>query len=669
MAQKYIWTLIKSFIIFPAVFLVSSLSQTAPDLHPAKVHGSNFQSSAGILHSENKNPADSTGRVIVSPVGEQIVIDLRKYGPVPISNQENAFGEDYPVNDGNIHSRDHITGARYPGIINFAKATDKDGIPGKNKATANSLFIFLTALAIILFITPLILPAAKRFIFAESDRNLNEADNIRKDEVPEHSYSVVTEEIFQQATGTSDSPGSINGICDKVPDSRKTTEKNGRIVEINTKRTGNRKIITALRYSTSNNSGIPDSRIVEKFNHQNSNTANTLQKLAAVHKIALATSSDMELDEVFHDLLEITINTLGSEIGYILQYDQKREVFLVRSFISSYGMSPKLGEIPLAQQNVSTLVYQSRKPLLIRDINETPQFSSLSVFGYERRSLICVPLIVQNETIGTMVVVNKINDSLYNSEDMKFLSTIASQAGLAIKNAKLHEEQKKAYMNIVHALVSIIEASDSYTKGHSDRVSFYCGELARKINLPRNRIDIVERAAILHDIGKIGINVYLLNKEIQLSPEEIDKLRQHPLIGMKILEPLEFLKDVSTCIGQHHERVDGTGYPYGIPGDKLLLESQILAIGDAYDAMTSDRPYRLALSRAEAIKELKENAGKQHNHDLVRHFVEMLENGRLDILNRKPGIIPSFFMDFDPASEFFTDFSYRPLMSGMVESR
>jgi putative nucleotidyltransferase with HDIG domain len=395
---------------------------------------------------------------------------------------------------------------------------------------------------------------------------------------------------------------------------------------------------------------------------------NTLQRLAAVHKIALATSSAMELEEVFHNLLEITINTLSSEIGYILQYDQGKGLFRVRSFLSCQGISPKLDEIPFEHKSVSTLVYKTRKPVLVRDIDDSQQFSRQSILGYEQRSLICVPLIVHNEIIGTMAVVNKVDNSMYNSEDMKFLSTIASQAGLAIKNAKLHEEQKKAYMNIVHALVSMIDASDSYTKGHSDRVAFYSVELARKIKLPRNRIDIIERAAILHDIGKIGINVFLLNKEMQLSPEEIIKLRQHPLIGMKILEPLDFLRDVSICIGQHHERVDGTGYPYGIPGGKLLLESQILAIADAYDAMTSDRAYRLALSTAEAVKELKENAGKQHNPDLVRHFVELVESGRLDIVTGNSGIFPFPSTDFDPASEFFTYLSDRHLMPGTEES-
>jgi HD-GYP domain-containing protein (c-di-GMP phosphodiesterase class II) len=156
--------------------------------------------------------------------------------------------------------------------------------------------------------------------------------------------------------------------------------------------------------------------------------------------------------------------------------------------------------------------------------------------------------------------------------------------------------------------------------------------LAKRINLSPERIDILERAAILHDIGKIGIEEYLLKKNKRLSRSEIFSLRKHPLIGMKILEPLDFLRVESTCIGQHHERVDGRGYPFGIPGDGLLMESRILAIADAFDAMTSDRPYRKALSREDALGELIDNAGRQHDSDLVNEFIILVESGVFDAL-------------------------------------
>ncbi len=198
-------------------------------------------------------------------------------------------------------------------------------------------------------------------------------------------------------------------------------------------------------------------------------------------------------------------------------------------------------------------------------------------------------------------------------------------ANLEEKNSNL----EKIYMNTIHALVTAIEASDSYTRGHSERVTRYCMELARKLDLPPDRLKVVERAAILHDIGKIGIDLTLLHKKGKLTSEDIYTLQQHPVIGMNILEPIEFLQDVRICIGQHHERYDGRGYPYNVKADGLLLESRILAIADAFDAMTSDRPYRNALPHDMAMRELLIEAGSQFDPELVRQFVELLEEGGL----------------------------------------
>jgi HD-GYP domain-containing protein (c-di-GMP phosphodiesterase class II) len=137
----------------------------------------------------------------------------------------------------------------------------------------------------------------------------------------------------------------------------------------------------------------------------------------------------------------------------------------------------------------------------------------------------------------------------------------------------------------------------------------------------------MERAAILHDIGKIGINLALLHKIGKLTPDDIADLQQHPEIGVRILDPIDFLADVRTCIVQHHERFDGKGYPNRISGDNLLLESRILGIADSFDAMTSDRPYRKALALDIALKELTDNAGSQFDPAIVPVFIELLEEG------------------------------------------
>ncbi len=302
----------------------------------------------------------------------------------------------------------------------------------------------------------------------------------------------------------------------------------------------------------------------------------------------------------------------------------------------------KVGLAINSTMEMSTLFNLIVKTTMVSDINGTPQFDRYSALGYERKTLICAPLLVKDEIIGTITVVNKLDNSVYSCEELELLNTIAAQAGIAIKNAKLYDEQQKIYMNTIHALVSAIEASDSYTRGHSERVTRYSLGLAKRLELPTERMKIIERAAILHDIGKIGIDLSLLHKEGKLSPEDVENLQQHPLIGMKILEPIEFLHDVKLCIGQHHERYDGHGYPHHVAADQLLVESRILAIADAFDAMTSDRPYRKALPVEVAIKELFDNAGTQFDPTMVPHFIELLKSGMFSSReNREPPSSPS----------------------------
>ena len=361
---------------------------------------------------------------------------------------------------------------------------------------------------------------------------------------------------------------------------------------------------------------------------KNANLEKAVTRLSTLNKVGLAINSTMDMDKLFNLIVRTTMDTLQAQIGYIILTNEENTVLTVTTLLGlDVALSPEGTELPMKSSSVSTWAINNRKALLIADINETPEFDRFSALGYERNTLICAPLMTKDEIIGTITVVNKLDDSVYTAEELELLNTIAAQASIAIKNAKLYDEQQITYMNTIHALVSATEASDSYTRGHSERVTRYSMELARKLELPLDRLKIIERAAILHDIGKIGIDLTLLHKEGSLTPEDIYDLQQHPVIGMNILEPIEFLHDVRICIGQHHERYDGRGYPYNVQGDKLLLESRILAIADAFDAMTSDRPYRKALPVEMALQELVNGAGSQFDPELVPHFVALMKSG------------------------------------------
>ena len=358
---------------------------------------------------------------------------------------------------------------------------------------------------------------------------------------------------------------------------------------------------------------------------KNTNLEKAVAKLSTLYRLGLAINSTIEVEDLYQLVVRTTMDTLQAQVGYIILYDADHGELKVINLAGHRDPNVSAMRVPMKPSSVSSWVIQNSKPLLIADITQTPEFDMVSPLGFERKTLICAPLMVKDEIIGTLTVVNKLNSTVYNHEELELLSTIAAQASIAIKNAMLYDEQQKTYLNTIQALVSAIEASDSYTRGHSERVTRFSLALARKLELPQNRLKVIERAAILHDIGKIGIDLSLLHKEERLTGEDVAELQLHPTIGMKILEPIEFLHDVRLCIGQHHERYDGKGYPNSLAAEELLLESRILAIADAFDAMTSDRPYRKALKLEVAIRELAENAGTQFDPALVPIFIKLLK--------------------------------------------
>jgi putative two-component system response regulator len=188
------------------------------------------------------------------------------------------------------------------------------------------------------------------------------------------------------------------------------------------------------------------------------------------------------------------------------------------------------------------------------------------------------------------------------------------------ENLRLRADQRRAYVGIVATLIEAVEAKDRFNKGHSRRVAELSVRFARHLALPGRELDLLETGAKLHDIGKIGVPEEILNKPGKLTDEEFDVIKAHPVIGEQILRPLEFLAEARPIVRHHHERWDGSGYPDGLKGAEIPRPAAILSICDAYDALTSDRPYRPGLPSAEALAILGKGAGTQWHPDLVQEF-------------------------------------------------
>jgi len=199
---------------------------------------------------------------------------------------------------------------------------------------------------------------------------------------------------------------------------------------------------------------------------------------------------------------------------------------------------------------------------------------------------------------------------------------------LARRSFELYTKMRKIYLDTIRALATAIDAKDPYTKGHSERVAKMALALAQELNLPEREIEKIEYTALLHDIGKIGVDERILGKDDGLTDEEYKKIKEHTITGAKIIEPVDFLKDSYKAIYHHHERYDGDGYPDGIKEQDIPLSARIISVADAYDAMGSDRPYRKKLKQDKIMKELAEQSGKQFDPKIVKALISVLNRER-----------------------------------------
>jgi hypothetical protein len=190
---------------------------------------------------------------------------------------------------------------------------------------------------------------------------------------------------------------------------------------------------------------------------------------------------------------------------------------------------------------------------------------------------------------------------------------------------KLYMNMKKVYFDTIQALATAIEAKDPYTRGHSDRVAKYAHLIANEMNLSEDFLNNLNCAALLHDIGKIGVPEEILNKPGKLSEDEFEKIKIHPGLGASIVEKIDFMVNSSLFIRFHHERQNGTGYPEGLTSKEIPLGAAILSVADAYDALTSDRPYRKARKPEDALSEIEKNSGLQFKPEVVQALISVLE--------------------------------------------
>ncbi|HHX23556.1 MAG TPA: HD domain-containing protein [Thermoanaerobacterales bacterium] len=285
------------------------------------------------------------------------------------------------------------------------------------------------------------------------------------------------------------------------------------------------------------------------------------------------------------------------------QIDLNREIFRIVVLIFTYLLT-NVGIVTIA---VSLLE------------NETTYFTFYNNFKW------ALPNYLALAPLGILLAVIYINIGI--SGVLLFLVPLLA----ARHSFQLYMNMRKVYLDTIQALATAIETKDPYTHGHSDRVAKYSLIIAEEMKLSGEFITQLHYAALLHDIGKIGIPEEILNKPKNLSEEEYEVVKQHPILGASIVEKLEFLAQPATFIKSHHERLNGTGYPQGLKEKEIPLGAAILAVADTFDALTSDRPYRKAWSAKAALEEIEKVSGVEFKSEVVEALKNALKKGSIKI--------------------------------------
>jgi HD-GYP domain-containing protein (c-di-GMP phosphodiesterase class II) len=322
----------------------------------------------------------------------------------------------------------------------------------------------------------------------------------------------------------------------------------------------------------------------------------------------------------------MTQHALQAEASSILLLDEDTNEFFFEVAEGEAGKNLKTVRLD-ARKGIAGLVLKKGKPIIINDVRKDKHFNRSidQVTNFFTKSIMCAPLMVNRKTIGVIEVINKLGGNQFSEQDMETLVAVAATAAMAIENSRLHQSVLDGYKSTIKALAAAIDAKDPYTRGHSQRVVEYALLTGKALSLSSEDLEVLEYAGILHDVGKIGIPENILGKPEALTDEEYIIIKRHPIISSDIIADIPFLNDAISLVLHHHERYDGKGYPDGLKGELIPLGARILAVADAFDAMTTDRPYRKAMNKKEAIQQLHLCSGSQLCPTTVTAFVSNIE--------------------------------------------
>lgn len=345
-------------------------------------------------------------------------------------------------------------------------------------------------------------------------------------------------------------------------------------------------------------------------------------KLVSLHEVTKVLASTYQPTELNRKFIDYSIRLSRADGGVLMFQYGPGNINVVDSSGARFDRA-FWGQSCFKQ--AAKWVTNHEEPLVIEQGRQT---AGMTVALPEQlQSCIVFPLKTPKRNIGVLQLARRWGREPFSSVELEIINVLTSQAGISIENVHLYQNIRDNYLKTIRAFALAVEAKDRYTHGHSEMVMKYAVVIAREMKLPDPEVDHVKYAGLLHDIGKIGVSEQILNKPGRLTPEEFMEIKKHPDMGVRIIAEVPFLKSLVPLVRHHHEFYNGKGYPEGLSGENIPLGARILAVADAYEAMTSDRPYRKSLTQQQGMEILNAERGQQFDSTIVDVFLRILNSG------------------------------------------
>jgi len=341
-----------------------------------------------------------------------------------------------------------------------------------------------------------------------------------------------------------------------------------------------------------------------------------------LQKIGSAVTSASGMTHLLELIIESVIKGTESTSGAIVLLAEDSQTLRVSA---SHGFGEELKTLELKiTEGLMGRVMRSKRPESVSNVSTNAAANVEFKHGLASSTIMLAPLVSKGSALGLIMVSDKKAKARFNKDDIALLNNVAAQTAIAIKNFQLNEDAEQTYLETITALAVAVEAKDSYSRGHLDRVAKYVKIIGQEMGLDDEMMRLLQHGATLHDVGKIGVRDDVLKKEGPLTEYETKEMREHAIIGVNIIKPIRNMAALCELVRHHQEFYDGTGYPDGLKGEAIPLSARILKVADAYDAMTTNRPYRKALSKAEAKRELQAKAGIEFDPHVAEAFLRAI---------------------------------------------